>query len=907
MLGRLFSSSGEPANCRPDSALQTDESSRAFMDENNTKNLLYGQSSSLRSDVTLDVDLVKDIRVVVVTDISNTDYYIYDSFSHLETGTRHASHYRSYSTSTPFHRRSASSSAGSSSPYLGSSLGGTSHSSLTVHQLKDILFGSTPIKFDSAITKLHPIPSDSPKPTWLVSRLFKINGNADFTERITTFIGNGPPQLPVKSERTTISGQTFAQLVDQTDEPKWNPQTSSSITNPSPTSISTSSANEIRCGICIYFNLAAGSQDILTNHWEELSYALADLQSAIYSRLVDTLLVAWKDYKARKTNNNSTVLYRSSSSSLLNNNLANGFSYTLHGDNAIRYSIDYFKSRFLGAIKIPRVLVGQNRWQELLTEVQWAYTRFGEEIVVQGKDRDVITLFISTMIASFVRNNESLIKRTHHLHCGPSGNPPTRTIIVCSNRIPSRRLIFLLSSLLFDKSTERLNEQLEQVSQLFNNDLLHDTDDDEDSPEDSESHKSPKIPSTGSSPFSKSSAVFSTSERGWEILTGSVKSPTTTQATEIVSIPHVIRPSFSSTSLAEHLNNSHGSSGRSRYPSLDGLRKSMISSSSSSNNSSSIFFPSLWQTKPQSSTPSIDESEEGYFEDQSAMSSFDNYSELSTSLPIHRSGSSGLKTPKSRPSLSRWHSSERTATTVSPNMSMLFQNSSTNSSVFEHTTPRSAHSDFDQTSPLSLSRTDASSSKLQITFSTEEGDDNVVNVDPISSSQIDDSESDDLPSYHKFGIRPIILPTIAGYIPDFHPDFGLQACPLSRDLEDKIARAMTRDGDMIAVPSWARKKSASQLNETSVTDLSLSSFEIVSRCLIVNVKNLEIYEWVLTRTYNENGCSQLLSRSKIFASKPLREYQSLALKVHRKLAEVSSESGDIEGLRKLYESAFNLL
>lgn len=81
---------------------------------------------------------------------------------------------------------------------------------------------------------------------------------------------------------------------------------------------------------------------------------------------------------------------------------------------------------------------------------------------------------------------------------------------------------------------------------------------------------------------------------------------------------------------------------------------------------------------------------------------------------------------------------------------------------------------------------------------------------------------------NKFGSRffePIVLPPIVGHIQEFHPDFAVQACSPSEDLDNKITQAMLQDS------------LAFKFNEEDYTSTIASSTNLDSQ----NMQNFKIY------------------------------------------------------------------
>ncbi|KAA8910836.1 hypothetical protein TRICI_004024 [Trichomonascus ciferrii] len=892
MLGRLFSSSlGGGSSSHSTSGTEGGSHPGApisMLEEADTRSLLYG-SAVVKSKADLKIEPARDIRVVVISDLQFLDDFLFDSNCSQESQSSSNRPFpplvRAASYMGPEHQQRAASTTPSPPPPSPGGSNGPEPLPLTL--LREVLFGPTPIRFHSSVMKLHPFPNaNSSRRTWLVSKMFKIGQNDLLDSVPTKFVSEyksaptttNPLASPNNREEPASSPVSFqwngneedddddvGDNGDDEDEDEednylsgsimdtantWNPRNSVnySLTPPMP--------QDVGCGICVFFNMPSDSNTMLTNHWEELSYALADLQKVIFNRLVEILPGVLREYQANRRGRGSAINTRK-------------YSGLCDSDEGIRHAVDFFRTRFYGVVRIPRVICGQNRWSELFQEVKWACQSLDQ----QQDD------FVSSIISSFIQCNQKLISQSRKdRHKNGDDTPPTRTVLVCSNRITARRLIFILTSLINDVSTKLWNKKMSKV----NNQLaVEDTYDDDDS-----AGPSKAMSSTSSSPASRSHAVFSSTEGGWEIPASSTR---TSESSSTCTMPHVIRPSFSSSSLSNSLS-SPSHQARMRYPSFEGLRKSFGSSSggggaTGAGGSSNSLFSSLWSSGSTMAGASFTSNDS--FLDDLGPTHNNAYDDLPNSLPTAGDGNG-------RPKLDRYNSSERTATTLGP-----FNNRMTRTQTSDSIS--SSFSDF-QPPPESPKENNTNTNGINYRF-VQQGDVDVLEVDPLDTSD---------PAL----AQPIILPPIAGHIPDFHPDFGIQAVPLNRDLEEKIARAMVRDADVIPIPKWASQAKSEQRpndTESSVNNIDepTPSDEPVtlSRSLIVNLKKREIYEWALTRQCSSNGCRQELVRRKLYSGRrPQGEYASLAPQVSTILREIidNSKGDNIHALKKAYKSRFNL-
>jgi hypothetical protein len=808
----------------------------SFLEEADTRNLLYGASFTSGSRVSLDV--AKDIRVVVVSDAQCLDHLLFDGrvvrhepsperaprggdnspLSRMSALTRSFSSTMLNASLTttsvdgsivvlpspkgPLHHRRTSSSlvmatsvTASGSPSLKGSVE-VGPETLSVPLLKETIFGYTPIRFGDAMTKVHPLPRNraglkSQRRTWLVSRVFKVGVEigcederrpSSETSRID--IPDRPMSEPVPPHQGfMIKPQEVVSEYSDSLLPTWMPvPTINTATNPPRT-------KDVRCGVCVYFSLPTESQDTLTNHWEELCYALADLQNVVYKKLAEGLpRVLLEARKSRKPALKGRRLF------------------SLDDDCELRSAVELFKTRFIAALRVPRVLCGQDRWSDLHREICWAVAKW--DTVEDG-------CFLGAVTTMFIQFNSDLFQPDARMNV--QREPPSRTVIICNNRIISRRLIFILASLLRNHTAEQVRRHMSFALSLAPG-QQHVVRSDSGSISNS----------TNSSPRSRASAKFSTAEGGWEIPFTRTK----IEPSQTVAIPHVIRPSFSSASLAHSLSKS-----QSRHHSIDGIRRSIGGSSSS-------FFSGFWQSDSQSET-TVSSFEDYYEYDK-------HFDELSTSLPNGRCA---------RPSLSRCCSSERTATTIC-RMTRAKSFPLADPVLHPLTDSEMAHSSDD-------------GSITPVEYQVVDGG-NVLEILPHPTSL---NDSFDCPT-------PIVLPPVAGHIPEFHPDFIVQACPLTRDLDDRITRTMSRDADVFSETPGCRA---------------------VSRTLIINLRKREISERVLLDGCGAQMSPQQMSTNLMYSNgRPHPDCADTFQNVAKKLRAIV-ESPDLEALISAYESHFGVL
>lgn len=822
MLDRLFGN-----------AFMAQAGGELLADDNDTKALLYGPQFGSSP---LSFDETKDIRMVIICDNNMLEDFIFDShrLAMKSNSMENLAGATNVTSPPPSHRSSASSTPSPLSYIISSSM--QSPDPVSLNLLKEIAFGSTPMRFNQNITKLHPLPASktSNQRMWLVSRLFKVGdgtgsamGSPSESTPHSRSVGTGPATPDLQSPSTTRGAHLHLHLhqhhsqhqsattppllqsqgsntppesplrsgpatrestiEDPPDEPVWSPRPAVKTA-----AHTLSSGRDIRCTICLVFTFSSESQNLLTNHWDELSHALAEFQNIVYARLSETLPQALQEYRFRSTTplESSRFIRR----------------YSLQDDEAVAKACHSFRSRFFNIIRVPRVICGQDRWADLYKHLHWGI------YYLEGSADNIA--FISTMIAAFIIMNRDII---HDLNSLTHRSRPARTVVMTSNPVVARKLVFILSSLLRDSTSQRLLKIADEHVFGFSK---------------TSSFSAPPESSAGVG----TNAKFSFREGGgWEIPVADSQ----TGQSQAIAMPHVIRPSFSSASLSNSLARSTNStSSQSRFPSFGSLRKSFATSASSG----ASYISHL-----------LSPSESSFTDDVFEPSSFSD-----------------------RPGVTRWLSQERTATTVNPVMRNL---SSINLSSHDI-------SDDDFHSP----------SRFRCSTPNYTLEDSVLDVDMLS----DDEDG-------CFNTVPIVLPPVVGFVAEYHPDFVLQACPVTRDLEGKISTSMNLDADI--VPSGWVERGFKQRN-------SSQTVEELSKTLIVNVKRKELYEWTLVRTCTSQGCQQQLQQKKIFGNKkPISECDLMSGKVEsamRRIFEgatpgIGTKSEAIQQLRESYLSLFNLL
>ncbi|KKY15629.1 hypothetical protein UCRPC4_g06261 [Phaeomoniella chlamydospora] len=122
--------------------------------------------------------------------------------------------------------------------------------------------------------------------------------------------------------------------------------------------------------------------------------------------------------------------------------------YALFSNKDLQDKAVHAANRLCLALRIPRVLTGQNRWSIWQDEARWISRWAG------GRDQN---FFLYTLLTAFLGNHtdwlgelspDSWYRRRHarQKKTNSSELVPSRTVIVCADKMAARRMIFLLSS-----------------------------------------------------------------------------------------------------------------------------------------------------------------------------------------------------------------------------------------------------------------------------------------------------------------------------------------------------------------------------------------------------------------------------------------------------------------------------
>lgn len=765
MIGKLFATPYRPP---PESQIpaaiydsQSIASAHSVIDEASTRNLLYGATTLLATSLS-QIDPSRDIRVVILTDLPFIEYTLFDSEPPARPPT--------YFTEIP-----------------------------SFHALQERVFGSSQIKYNGPITKLHlfPLKDRKARQKWLVSRLFRLNS----------------AQAPYRANRG-LTAQSLNNCASQdagrngTSPAKGNDAWQVQTQAHTPPSIA-----DYTCAICVFVSAGADPQSCITNYWEEFSAALIQLQNTVADRLAVSLPLTYREVKQLRT-------------------LADPYNYqalSLTHDQDIRTAVAAFKHRFIDVVRIPRVICGQDRWPELMSELRWAAACF---------DHPSNNRFLATAIATFIKcNHELLTIDRRSANSTALGRIPKRTVVV-GDRIATRRMIFILTMLIRDSYTQ-LGKFLTPPPNDDQPDYFDDT------------IRSPERSLSGTSLSNATTAAFLVQGGvGWEIPKS--ESASVAECPSICTVSHVIRPSFSSGSL-KSLSSSPSPAAASRLSALTNMaagtynnkhvaaktmrRGSQFSinsfspsslTSSLSTSLSNSFLGSLWiAPRPHRANSNLGTDEIRFggsaIIDDKPGDDLGYYNDPLTAAPYPAVATT------------RYAAAERTATTLpsplfnkdfgsSAAMATLTLNSRRNSTA-SRTSTRSISS-----SALSLmvmdhtggsgsqhsAETAASSTVLLPVCRSFESvpylDKSAVCLDVPALEDDDEPYLDEfactgggtgemVSSRHHHHPRqyedaePVILPPVAGHNAEFHPDFVVQGCPRTRDLEDAIIKAMKQDGN----------------------------------------------------------------------------------------------------------------
>ena len=194
--------------------------------------------------------------------------------------------------------------------------------------------------------------------------------------------------------------------------------------------------------------------DIVTQHWDIVSRVLTHLQHVVQEKIVrlfkadernlgDVNIHSLKPHTWNHNREMRSFLAASSSFALPQ--------YALFSDREVKCEVNNAIDRILRGVKIPRVITGQGRWGVWREEARWIGLWAG------GREQN---FFFFNMLTAFLGHHTewlsilgpSWYRKRHHeqqkLATAESLAISNRTVIVSSNKMAARRLIFLLSAFL---------------------------------------------------------------------------------------------------------------------------------------------------------------------------------------------------------------------------------------------------------------------------------------------------------------------------------------------------------------------------------------------------------------------------------------------------------------------------
>lgn len=598
----------------------------------------------------------------------------------------------------------------------------------TFHALQDKVFGSSQIKYTGPVTKLHPFPLSDNEAS---DKSQKKSQQKWLVSRLFRPPSANSPNPDSSSMR--VSGPAKANGVS------WN--------STAPTSApKASSLADYTCAICVFISAASDSSSCITNCWDELSAALLQLQQTVSARLAQCLPSNYRDFHAYTVGPLPRFL------NATGNNAPCCFS--VNDDNEINHAVNVFRLRFTSAVQIPRVLCGQNRWSELLRELRWAASYFNRDSKKES--------FLAKVLTAFITFNEPLLGEQHRITAA-LGQILGRTVLV-GDPVKAQRLIFILSFLIRDPSAP---SSPKQPQQQFEDDLHI-------------SSETTNLFCPTSTPLPVHGCV------GWEIPKSC--QPQVAESPSICTMSHVIQPS--TTANGSYGSRSISSSLSSRLSAItptsalhhvaaNVFRKaanSLSPSLSFSNSFSSM--SALWPSQQRSSGRAGSSADEVLFhsppppvvnaDDRRLMfSEYEYYSEPAKRATTSTLGDLATLTVNSR--------SNSTASQSSLAFSLIMDHSSnsggTQSSVCTSTSYESV--------PIP----EKSAVCLDVPALLDDKEDLFGFCDQQQQQQW--YEQPQVPV-----IQAGTLPAVAGFNEQFHPDFWVQACPKSSNLEAQIMNAL---------------------------------------------------------------------------------------------------------------------
>lgn len=702
-----------------------------------TLNLLYGATDFAQSELAK-INPDTDIRIVLLTDCPSIGYPFFDT---------------KQSTARPQPGAISSPTIPPSSKWAGSRRSQAFADEIPSFQaLQERVFGSSQIRYNGPVTKLHPFPipnylptkpKDKPRQRWLVSKTFRLEKNTACTPSRNDPQEPPKPNLPNSQSTRDAPNPRAAYHAFRNGASLWqapNDRTPSStarrencstpvLISGSPdlgSTVDTETA-DYTFAICVFITSGIDGQSCITSYWDELTTALHQLHTDLAQKLLEYLPMTYRELRQFR-------------------NLADPYNcqqmLSFQQNEDIISAVEAFKARFMAAVRIPRVVCGQRRWPEMLAELKWTAAHFGRD-------------FLCTTIAAFVKHS-NLVSRDRR-SVSAILSVPSRTVVI-GEKIAARRLLFILSVLIPDQYSKPYDDSLEEPK------LDHDT-----------------VPVRSASSSSLTLFPIHSGGVGWEI-------PKSGEP-QIGEFTHIIKPGFSSGSLTSLSSNAGAGPAALRLSALhnyESLRRGN-SSSFSWNHSlprsifGSSFFANLFPAA-KSAHPELSEDMEGLsindakYEDEklrTASSPPARYPER-TATSLYGSANSGAMYGPRRFSYRR---SSELSTSVRSNSSNCL----------------SSWSGSAGTVATSLTSTNSNSKPGAFCLDMPALEDEYAYFDDDDEAAASDNYEDDGDGDGDLDDELAVLPRVAGFNDSLVPGFSLQAVPSSQDLDDQLAAAMQYD------------------------------------------------------------------------------------------------------------------
>jgi hypothetical protein len=130
-----------------------------------------------------------------------------------------------------------------------------------------------------------------------------------------------------------------------------------------------------------------GRMDLITKHWDVITRALSDLQRVAQARILENLTTARLMSPQPVPQNGMKYL----------SNRCELRKMAMMHDDIVRTEVERLRWRVVSGIKMPRVVVGQGRWEQWQVEARWANHRFGGRDMNLSVDRFRDSLFICSV------------------------------------------------------------------------------------------------------------------------------------------------------------------------------------------------------------------------------------------------------------------------------------------------------------------------------------------------------------------------------------------------------------------------------------------------------------------------------------------------------------------------------